>query len=42
MTRTSTLTVSVPLDPLNTHYMAIQAWVAAGNAIAPPPPPPEP
>ena len=25
---------SVPLDPANTHYIAIQEWVAEGNTIA--------
>ena len=24
---------SVPLDPANTHYIAIQEWVAEGNTI---------
>ena len=24
---------SVPLDPNNTHYQAIQEWVAQGNKI---------
>ena len=24
---------SVPLDPANRHYQAIQEWVAAGNTI---------
>ena len=23
----------VPLDPANTHYIAIQEWVAEGNTI---------
>ena len=26
--------VSVPLDPANTDYQAIQEWVAEGNTIA--------
>jgi len=25
--------MSVPLDPANRHYIAIQEWVAEGNAI---------
>ena len=25
--------ISVPLDPDNRHYQAIQEWVAEGNAI---------
>ena len=25
--------VNVPLDPANTHYQAIQEWVAEGNTI---------
>ena len=25
--------MSVPLDPDNRHYIAIQEWVAAGNKI---------
>ena len=25
--------VSVPLDPANRHYQAIQEWVAEGNTI---------
>ncbi len=28
------VTVSVPLDPANTDYQAIQEWVAEGNTIA--------
>ena len=27
-------TMSVPIDPDNTHYQAIQEWVAEGNTIA--------
>ena len=27
-------TMSVPLDPANRHYQAIQKWVAEGNTIA--------
>ena len=27
-------TMSVPLDPANRHYQAIQEWVAEGNKIA--------
>ena len=27
------VTWSVPLDPANTHYQAIQEWVAEGNTI---------
>ena len=27
-------TKSVPLDPTNTDYIAIQKWVAEGNTIA--------
>ena len=27
-------TMSVPLDPDNRHYQAIQEWVAEGNTIA--------
>ena len=27
-------TWSVPLDPANRHYQAIQKWVAEGNTIA--------
>ena len=26
--------MSVPLDPANRHYKAIQEWVAEGNTIA--------
>ena len=26
--------MSVPLDPANRHYIAIQEWVAEGNTIA--------
>ena len=26
-------TMSVPLDPNNRHYQAIQKWVAEGNTI---------
>ena len=26
-------TYSVPLDPANRHYQAIQEWVAEGNTI---------
>ena len=26
---------SVPLDPDNSHYQAIQEWVAEGNTIEP-------
>jgi hypothetical protein len=26
--------MSVPLDPANRHYIAIQEWVDAGNTIA--------
>ena len=26
-------TISVPLDPNNRHYQAIQEWVAEGNTI---------
>jgi len=26
-------TMSVPLDPANRHYRAIQEWVAEGNTI---------
>ena len=26
-------TMSVPLDPANRHYIAIQEWVAEGNTI---------
>ena len=29
----SNLTLSVPLDPANTDYQAIQEWVAEGNTI---------
>ena len=29
----SNLTWSVPLDPANTDYQAIQEWVAEGNTI---------
>jgi len=25
--------IYVPLDPANTHYQAIQEWVAEGNTI---------
>lgn len=28
------ITMHVPLDPDNTDYQAIQAWVAEGNTIA--------
>ena len=28
------VTWSVPLDPSNRHYQAIQEWVAEGNTIA--------
>ena len=27
------ITMSVPLDPDNRHYQAIQKWVAEGNTI---------
>ena len=27
-------TISVPLEPANRHYQAIQEWVAEGNTIA--------
>ena len=27
------VTMSVPLDPNNRHYQAIQEWVAEGNKI---------
>jgi len=27
------VTMSVPLDPVNRHYIAIQEWVADGNTI---------
>ena len=27
------VTMSVPLDPNNRHYQAIQEWVAEGNTI---------
>ena len=27
------ITYSVPLDPANRHYQAIQEWVAKGNKI---------
>ncbi len=27
------VTMSVPLDPDNRHYQAIQEWVAEGNTI---------
>ena len=30
---TDGLTLSVPLDPANRHYQAIQEWVAEGNTI---------
>ena len=30
----SNLVLSVPLDPANTDYQAIQEWVAEGNTIA--------
>jgi len=26
--------MSIPLDPANRHYQAIQEWVAEGNTIA--------
>jgi len=26
--------ISVPLDPANRHWIAIQAWVVEGNTIA--------
>ena len=26
-------TMSIPLDPANRHYQAIQEWVAEGNTI---------
>ena len=29
----SNLTLSVPLDPANRHYIAIQEWLADGNTI---------
>jgi len=29
----SNLKLSVPLDPNNRHYQAIQEWVAEGNTI---------
>ena len=28
--------VSVPLDPANTDYQAIQEWIAAGNSVVDP------
>ena len=28
------ITMSVPLDPDNRHFQAIQEWVAEGNTIA--------
>ena len=28
------IVLSVPLDPANRHYQAIQEWVAEGNTIA--------
>lgn len=30
----SNVVLSVPLDPDNRHYQAIQEWVAEGNTIA--------
>jgi len=30
----SNVVLSVPLDPANRHYQAIQEWVAEGNTIA--------
>jgi hypothetical protein len=27
------ITSSVPLDPANTDYQAIQEWIAAGNTV---------
>ena len=32
--KNSNLVYSVPLDPANTDYQAIQEWVAEGNTIA--------
>ena len=29
---------SVPLDPANTDYQAIQEWIAAGNSVIDNPP----
>jgi len=29
----SNLIVSVPLDPANTDYQAIQEWIAEGNTV---------
>ena len=28
------IVMSVPIDPANRHYQAIQEWVAEGNTIA--------
>ena len=28
------IVMTVPLDPANRHYQAIQEWVAEGNTIA--------
>jgi hypothetical protein len=29
------INITVPLDPANRHYQAIQEWVAEGNTIEP-------
>ena len=34
----SNIIKSVPLDPANTDYQAIQEWIAAGNTVIDNPP----
>ena len=34
----NTLNISVPLDPANTDYQAIQEWIAEGNTVIDNPP----
>ena len=34
----SNVQLSVPLDPANTDYQAIQEWIAAGNTVIDNPP----
>jgi len=34
----SNIVSSVPLDPANTDYQAIQEWIAAGNTVIDNPP----
>jgi hypothetical protein len=34
----SNIVLSVPLDPANTDYQAIQEWISAGNTVIDNPP----